>query len=208
MKIFVATSLLMLSAFPALAHHPMGGTTPTTFFEGLASGIGHPVIGIDHLAFVILVGLAAAANGARLLLPAAFAVSTLLGCGLHLADVSLPWVELVVSGSVILLGFVLLAGAELALPKALLLSVLAGLFHGWAYGEAILGAEDTPLVAYLAGFGATQFVIAAAVAALALHLGKAASTQPQIGRRLTAAICAGVGVAVMLETIEAMAFAT
>ena len=42
-----------LAALPALAHHPMGGTTPTTFMQGLLSGIGHPILGLDHLAALI-----------------------------------------------------------------------------------------------------------------------------------------------------------
>ena len=49
----------LLAATPALAHHPMGGEVPQTFWHGLLSGFGHPVIGIDHLAFVVAIGLAA-----------------------------------------------------------------------------------------------------------------------------------------------------
>lgn len=38
----------------------------TNFFEGFLSGLVHPVIGLDHLAFVIAIGLIAAGqiNGA------------------------------------------------------------------------------------------------------------------------------------------------
>ena len=58
-----------LAALPALAHHPMGGTTPTTFMQGLLSGIGHPILGLDHLAALIAVGLVASrfASGGLLL---------------------------------------------------------------------------------------------------------------------------------------------
>jgi urease accessory protein len=40
------------------------------------------------------------------------------------------------------------------------LSALAGLFHGYAYGESIFGAETTPLLAYLIGFTTVQLAIA------------------------------------------------
>ena len=50
-KALVIGFLTVLSASPAAAHHPMGGTPPSTFVEGLLSGFGHPVIGPDHLAF-------------------------------------------------------------------------------------------------------------------------------------------------------------
>src|SRR5215510_12231222 len=39
---------LSLFATSAFAHHVMGGKTPSTFVEGLLSGVGHPVIGPDH----------------------------------------------------------------------------------------------------------------------------------------------------------------
>ena len=47
---------------PALAHHVMGGRMPASFSEGLLSGFGHPIIGLDHLAAVLAVGCLAAAH--------------------------------------------------------------------------------------------------------------------------------------------------
>jgi urease accessory protein len=44
---------------------------------------------------------------------------------------------------------------------------IAGLAHGYAYGESIAGAEPTPLIAYLAGFVIVQIAIGAAGYALA-----------------------------------------
>ena len=35
----------------------MGGATPATFWQGLASGVGHPVIGLDHLVFLLAAGV-------------------------------------------------------------------------------------------------------------------------------------------------------
>jgi urease accessory protein len=63
MKTSAAARALALSAYAALAlplsahaHHAMGGRTPGTLFEGLLSGLGHPVIGIDHFLFVLAIG--------------------------------------------------------------------------------------------------------------------------------------------------------
>jgi urease accessory protein len=36
----------------------MGGKTPSTFVDGILSGVGHPIIGPDHLAFVVALGIA------------------------------------------------------------------------------------------------------------------------------------------------------
>ena len=49
----------------------------------------------------------------------------------------------------------------LLLPVAAwaVLFAVAGLFHGYAYGEAIVGAETAPLAAYFLGFALIQFVL-------------------------------------------------
>lgn len=49
--------LEILISSPASAHHPLDGRLPANLFEGIMSGFGHPVIGFDHLAFVIASGL-------------------------------------------------------------------------------------------------------------------------------------------------------
>ncbi|MEM6866945.1 MAG: HupE/UreJ family protein [Cyanobacteria bacterium P01_C01_bin.121] len=56
----IGAALLAPVAPPALAYHPFGGNVPGTIWTSLLSGIGHPVIGLDHLAFVIAVSLMAA----------------------------------------------------------------------------------------------------------------------------------------------------
>ncbi|HJQ62151.1 MAG TPA: HupE/UreJ family protein, partial [Burkholderiales bacterium] len=48
------------AAAPAHAHHAMDYRLPATLLEGLLSGLGHPVIGIDHLFFIIAAGVLAA----------------------------------------------------------------------------------------------------------------------------------------------------
>ena len=42
------------------------------------------------------------------------------------------------------------------------LFVVAGVFHGYAYGESIVGAERAPLAAYMVGFAVIQYCIAVA----------------------------------------------
>ena len=76
-------SFLLLSVFSgsAYAHHPLGGQTPQTLWHGLLSGLGHPLIGVDHLLFVIAAGLLALRYSGRYLLPLAFAATTAVGTG-------------------------------------------------------------------------------------------------------------------------------
>ena len=144
----------------AFAHHPMGGVTPSTFTEGLLSGFGHPIIGLDHFAFVIGVGLIALMLGRRFTLPLAFIGATAAGVAVHLASISLPAVETVIALSVLLIGVLMVSGVKLSSLILAALFATAGLFHGFAYGEAIFGAETTPLLAYFLGFAIIQYAIA------------------------------------------------
>ncbi|MFG6107320.1 HupE/UreJ family protein [Leptothoe sp. EHU-05/26/07-4] len=158
----VAITALLLNGLPALAHHPLGGKTPGNFIEGFLSGIGHPVIGLDHLVFVIASGLLAAAIGRNLIIPVAFVLASLLGTGIHLVSIDLPLPELVISASVLVFGVLLALKKR---PNSTIITGLAaisGLFHGFAYGESIFGAEMGPLMAYLLGFALIQLAIATA----------------------------------------------
>jgi urease accessory protein len=149
---------------PAFAHHAMGGELPRTAWHGLFSGLGHPIIGVDHLAFVLGVGLMAYLAGRVVLMPLLFAAATVLGCVLHVQGYTLPLSEMAIAFTVAVAAAVAVWRARL--PAALLapLLVLAGAFHGYAYGESIVGAEPAPLAAYLAGFGLIQGCLAVGTA--------------------------------------------
>lgn len=194
--------LALLTATPALAHHPMGGEAPQTVVHGLLSGLAHPVIGLDHLAFVVLVGLASAASGRLLAGPLAFVFATMAGTLVQVGGLRLPASELVIAGSVVLLGALLLLGRRMSGQAALAGFAGAGLFHGWAYGEAVLGSKMAPVTAYLAGFCLIQFGIAAGVALVAAKAGATADRAQATGARLTAAIACGIGLASLAAEAE------
>jgi urease accessory protein len=153
--------MMLLSAAPqAQAHHAMGGGLPTTWWQGLISGLAHPLIGPDHFAFIVAVGLLAATKRQGIWLPLAFLGAALAGSGLHLSGLSFPGLEFCVSASVLMFGILLAMKDRPHLLVTIALGAIAGLFHGYAYAEAIFGAEMTPLLAYLLGFTAIQFVVA------------------------------------------------
>lgn len=202
-----ATTVLAALMVPTLAfaHHPMGGATPSNFTEGLLSGIGHPIIGIDHLAFVVLVGLAAVFLTRKYIAPLAFILGTIAGCLLITTGMTLPFAELVITGSVILLGALVVSGKKIPAVLYMVIFAIAGLFHGGAYGEAIVGAENTPLVAYLIGFAAIQYSIAIGAGFIAekvWHATETAAAKP----RIAGAVAAGVGIAFFVENVEGMIF--
>src|SRR5690606_25735577 len=134
----------------------------------------------------------------RLLAPLAFIGATVAGCLLLVAGIGLPAVEIVVAATVLVIGAVLLSGRAIDTPALLGLFSLAGLFHGFAYGGAILGSETTPLLAYLVGFAAIQFAVAAAAGYLATVVWKAAGPEA-LRPRLVGAAVAGIGFTFVVE---------
>ena len=196
-------SMIAATATPALAHHPLGGETPLTLMHGLLSGIGHPVIGLDHLAFVIAVGIAATFTARPLLMPLAFVAATIAGTLVHLASIGLPLVEVVIALSVLAVGAMLLSGRAFGTPAYAAIFAVAGLFHGHAYGEAIFGAEATPLLAYLVGFGAVQWAIAAGAGMLLGRGSRLVAGVENGAARLTGAMVAGAGVLLVSDHVFA-----
>lgn len=193
-RIGLVAILALLAADPAFAHHMMGGRTPSTFGEGLLSGLGHPVIGIDHLAFLVAIGVAVGVAGLNLLMPALFVGASAVGVALHVKGVDIPGAEVMVAASVIAAGMLVARGTASSAALWAALFAAGGLVHGYAFGESIFGAETTPLAAYLIGLVVIQSALAIGVAALTRRLALDA-----IAPRLAGAAIAGVGLAVLVQ---------
>ncbi|PZD73292.1 hypothetical protein C1752_02297 [Acaryochloris thomasi RCC1774] len=186
----------LISAKPAFAHHPFGGETPDTALAGFLSGLGHPVIGFDHFVFVIAVGLLAALQRRGMVVPAAFILMSLAGTGIHLMGVDLPAPELVISASVLLFGALLALKDRLNEILVIGLGAIAGIFHGYAYGEAIVGAEMTSLMAYLVGFSLIQLMISLSAYFLGRRVTENGKARTLPLRFAGFAIC-GIGIALL-----------
>lgn len=188
-----------VAAEPAFAHHVMGGRMPETFVQGLLSGLGHPVIGLDHFAAVVAVGCLAATHRAGAGLALGFVIAMIAGVAAHLQGASLPGAELLVAGSVILLGGVLLVRRDLSAAMALVLFAATGWLHGYALGESIYGAEPTPLYAYLIGLAVIQTIIAVTAMMVARWLARGAAATPPV--RFIGAGIAGIGLAILVQQL-------
>jgi urease accessory protein len=169
---WMAMTAGMVASGPAAAHHMMGNQLPGTFMQGLLSGLGHPVIGLDHLVAIVTVGALASLHRRGALLAAGFVLVVLAGAVLQAGGVSLPHGEALVAVTLIALGALLVLGRA---PLAAVVAVAAGagLLHGYMMGESIVGAERTPLVAYFVGLA----VIQSAVAYCAMLAARALSRQ-------------------------------
>lgn len=158
--IAVSIAFWAAAATDVLAHHPMGGKTPSTFMEGFLSGIGHPVIGPDHLAFIVAIGIAAALLRGGLGLIAAFIAASTSGVLLHASALDIPLSEQLVAASVVAAGALLALGLGSRPSLWQPLVVVAGVFHGYAFGETIVGAERGVVGSYLIGLAIIEAFIA------------------------------------------------
>ena len=153
--IALASAALLAASAPALAH------VDPAEHGSLMAGLSHPLFGLDHILAMLAVGLWAAMLGGRAVwaVPSAFVTTMVVGFGLAITGVALPFVEPVILASVVVLGLVVAMAVRLPPAAGALLVGVFALFHGHAHGGEIGGAGAMP---YLAGF-----VLATAL----LHLG-------------------------------------
>lgn len=193
----ISATAATLFAGPAFAHHVMDGKLPGTFTQGLLSGLGHPIIGLDHFAAVVAVGCLAAAHPKGWGLIIGFVIAMMAGVAAHLQGATVPGAEIMVAGSVIVLGAILLTRRDLSAAVAMVLFIAVGWIHGYALGESIFGAERTPLLAYLLGLAVIQSAIALAAMSVARLLMQADALR----LRLVGAGIAGMGFAILVQQL-------
>lgn len=206
MKRLGLAAIAALIATPALAHHPLAGAPMETFAHGVLSGVGHPILGFDHLFFVIAVGITAALTGRLLTAPLGYLAGMIGGLALVTAGVALPAVEFVIAASLIVLGGWIATGRSMGLVTAMVAFAAAGLFHGWAFGGTIVGQEGgmgaMVVAGYVLGLAATQYAIAVSAGWIASR-----TIEGSLAPRLAGAVVAGVGLTFFLEGVETAAFA-
>ncbi len=183
--------LAFLLAAPADAHHLIEILhLPVSPLNGLLSGLAHPLIGPDHLLFLLalsLVGLRARAAWMLALLAVG-----LVGTGVGLLLPGLPAAELLVALTLAVTALVILG----RLPMAVLIPAMA--LHGYALSATVLGWSAMPLATYLLGLLISQglLLLLALVALQGIATGLAPTT-----RRWLAALLIGLSAAGGLAAI-------
>ncbi len=140
--------LTMLLVVPELAH----AHAETAEGGGFWAGLTHPVLGLDHMAAMVAVGLWGVFLGAPAiwLLPIIFPLVMALGAIVGLSGIALPLTELIIALSGLVLGLMILFKVQLNLVLVCLLVGLFAVFHGYAHG-AELPATANPY-AFIIGF--------------------------------------------------------
>jgi urease accessory protein len=164
----VSLAAVATVGFSTAAFAHVGDHSHMSFTEGLL----HPFSGVDHVLAMVAVGLWASQLGGRALwlLPLTFPAVMAIGAALGSSGVTLPWVEVGIAGSVMVLGAVV----ALALRPALAISIpLIGAFallHGYSHGVELPAAASA--LSYGAGFIAATLVLHAVGIATGLIAGR------------------------------------
>ena len=187
----IIPSLLLLSfSKSALAHHPfgMGSSSELSILQGLASGIGHPLLGPDHLLFILAIAFINLRRPTKWILPLLF-----IGLGgsafaqiQPLPEFLTPWAESLVSLTLAIEGLIVLS----RLNSKWLLPMFS--LHGYLLGNTIVGAEATPLISYFLGLFLAQGALLLLVTKASKRIINWAEAN---GRILNAGILIGIGLA-------------
>jgi urease accessory protein len=139
-------AVLLALAQPALAHE-QGGVA-----GGLASGLMHPLTGLDHMIAMVAVGIWGAQLGqpAIWLLPVTFPLVMASGGVAGVLRVPLPMPETAIALSALVLGAAVAVRARVPFAAAVAVVGVFAIFHGHAHGVELPRAAN-PL-AYGAGF--------------------------------------------------------
>lgn len=171
----------------ASAHHlPPGFEDVDEFNQArMVSDLLHPFTGLDHLLLALSIGWLAFTAGARRggVLAASFLGSLSLGMVEGRFGFGLPMPEQGVALSVVVAGLVLAYAARRLPYSALLLAVLAGLWHGNAHGAEMPGSAS------FIEFGATLLAGTATLMLVGTALGALFSYREEsVGRWIGAGI--------------------
>ncbi len=138
--VFIAASALSISAS---AHIGVESHSHSSFIAGFL----HPLLGMDHLAAMVAVGLWSALSARRagrelLSGPVGFAAMLLAGAVLGLQGVALPAVEPMIAVSLLATGLLVVSRLRVpGLMAALSVGVFA-VFHGVAHGVELAGSHS------------------------------------------------------------------
>lgn len=143
----VAIALLFFStAVPVFAHSGDG------YGGGFVAGFTHPILGWDHVAAMVAVGLWGAFLGAPALwiLPIVFPLVMAMGAVAGILGITLPAVETGIALSAVVLGLMIVFAVKPPLWVSAIIVGAFAIFHGYAHGTELPATVNA--FAYAVGF--------------------------------------------------------
>lgn len=173
MKTALRILILSIAMLPVAA----GAHTGDGAHHGFVHGFFHPLGGLDHLLAMIAIGLLAAHLGGRALwlVPASFVALMAAGGVIGFSGFKLPYFEVAIALSVVVLGLLVALRANLPLAAAAAIAGGFAVFHGYAHGaELPAGGSALP---YAAGFLCVTALLHLAGIALGIGFAKLFASQ-------------------------------
>jgi urease accessory protein len=165
----VLTTLIAAFVFApaiALAHTGHAETS------GVMYGLAHPIRGLDHVLAMVAVGVLAGQLGGRALwlVPLSFVGVMVVGGVLGMAGIQVPFAEVGIALSVVVLGLAIAFPLKLQALAAMAVVGFFAVFHGYVHGAEMPATASA--LPYAAGFvGATALLHAVGVG-LGLPIGR------------------------------------
>ena len=136
----------LTSALPVSAHTGEG------YGGGFVAGFTHPILGWDHVAAMVAVGIWGAFLGAPAIwiLPVVFPLVMAFGAVAGIVGIPIPAIETGIALSAVVLGLMIVFAAR---PPIWLAAVIVGafaIFHGYAHGTELPATVNA--FAYAVGF--------------------------------------------------------
>ncbi|MGV3489785.1 MAG: HupE/UreJ family protein [Devosia sp.] len=145
MRALLALFLIILPT-AAFAHTGVGDTS------GFFHGFEHPIGGIDHVLAMVAVGVFAYVLGGRALwlVPLSFVAMMAVGFMLGIAQIEVPFVELGIALSSVVIGGLAALGRPMPVAIAAAVVGIFAIFHGHAHGTEM--PADSSGLGYAIGF--------------------------------------------------------
>jgi urease accessory protein len=165
---------------------------------GLLHGFEHPLGGADHILAMLAVGVFAFGLGGRalLLVPLSFVGMMIVGFMLGASGIDLPFVELGIALSSVVIGGAAALGRPMPVAGAMALVGTFAVFHGHAHGAEMPAASGGVL--YAVGFIAATALLHLVGIVAALGVSGLVSKYGRIVARVASGILALGGVGVLL----------
>jgi urease accessory protein len=191
----IALAALTLVPTAALAHTGAGAT------HGFAYGFMHPIGGLDHVLAMVTVGIFAAQLGGRALwlVPATFVLVMAAGGVAGVAGMPVPFVEIGIAVSVIVLGAIVALKAKAPAAVAMGIVGFFAVFHGYAHGAEMPGAAAG--LSYGAGFMAATALLHAVGIGAGFAVGRIGTRRDAAIYRIAGALVAVAGIGLLTGVV-------
>lgn len=188
---------LAAAALPtvAYAHTGVGETA------GFVHGFSHPISGLDHILAMVMVGVLALQLGGRAVwaVPTTFVLVMALGGALGIAGINVPFVEIGIALSVIVLGAIVALNIRASTAVAMGIVGLFAIFHGHAHGAEM--PENAGGAAYAAGFMIATALLHMAGLGLGFLIARFGERQGAFVIRTAGSLAAVAGVGILAGLI-------